>query len=484
MREWEAMLELHDIHIRYPEPSGALRTVVDRVSVSVAPGEHVVLLGANGSGKSSLIRSALGLNALAGGTVSVDGLNPYLATEAIGARSLLGYVGQRPDNQIVATSVEDEVAFGPENLGVARTELRARVDAAIATVGLTGMERREPHTLSGGQKQRLAMAGALAMRPRYLLLDEPMSMLDEPTRVAMAALITELVSGGMGALHITHDLADAAEADRVIVLAGGSIVYQGTPAGLLAHASELDSWGLAAGIAPIKRPAPTVVAGQAGIVLDHVSATYEIGFHEVAHALIQANFSVSPGEIVVVKGPTGAGKSTLLKVCAGLMATAGGVATIGGEALTAAAARGHVGLTFQDPESALFADTVVDDVAFAPRNFGASAEGAAATARRTLERVGLNPERFGQRSPFTLSGGEARLAAIAGVLAYEPSYILADEPTSALDARGRLAVREILIAESARAGVVIVTHTPGEFESVADRVYTLAGGVLAQEASE
>lgn len=474
------MLTLRSITITYPDGAGSTHRAVDGVSVSVAPGEHVVLLGANGSGKSSLMRCALGLNRLDGGEVSVDGFDPYDPATAVQARSLVGFVGQRPDNQVVATSVEDEVAFGPENLGLERAELRRRVDESLSAVGLVGAERREPHTLSGGQKQRLAIAGALAMQPRYLLLDEPTSMLDEPSRRAVTDLINGLIADGVGALHITHDLAEAVNADRVVVMSRGSLVFEGRYDGLVALGDEaLRAWGLEVQIPDLDRPTPAAFPSTtAQISLRGVSVSYDIGFHDRTTALRDADFTVRPGELVVIKGPTGAGKSTLMKVCSGLIAPDEGVATIGGSPLTLATTRGEVGLMFQDPESALFAETVIDDVMFGPLNFGEPKAQARDTALASMREAGLDPVRYAERSPFTLSGGEARLAVIAGVLAIRPQYLLADEPTSALDARGRLAVRRLLIGATDRCGVVVVTHSPQEFAGVADRVYELDAGTL------
>jgi energy-coupling factor transport system ATP-binding protein len=145
----------------------------------------------------------------------------------------VGVVFQNPDDQIVATSVEDDVAFGPENLGLPRAEIRRRVDDALAAVDLTGLERREPHLLSGGQKQRLAIAGVLALNPRYLVLDEPTSMLDPHGRSELLDVLRRLAAEGHGIVHVTHDLVDALSADRVVLLAAGETVFDGSPEELL-----------------------------------------------------------------------------------------------------------------------------------------------------------------------------------------------------------------------------------------------------------
>jgi len=189
--------------------------------------------------------------------------------------------------------------------------------------------------------------------------------------------------------------------------------------------------------------------------------------------------TVERGELVLVLGATGSGKSTLLRIAAGLLSATRGSAAVDGVPLTRSSARGVVGLVFQDAEAQLFAETVADDVAFGPRNLGAPPLDAAAAARDALARVGLDPDAYGARSPFALSGGEARRAAIAGVLAMRPRYLLLDEPTAGLDARGRDAVRALVGAERERSGVVVVSHSAAEFLGDADRVLLLSEGRTA-----
>ncbi len=213
--------------------------------------------------------------------------------------------------------------------------------------------------------------------------------------------------------------------------------------------------------------------------LNGVGYTYGAGTSFAVQALQGVDLEVSVGELVLVLGSTGSGKSTLLRLAAGLMDPADGSATLDGAPLGRSSARGVVGLVFQDAESQLFADTVLDDVAFGPRNLGASKAEADAVAREALERVGLSPDEFGPRSPFALSGGEARRAAIAGVLAMRPRYLMADEPTAGLDARGRRILRQVVLSMRDSAGVVVVSHSAEEFLGEADRVIVLSGGMVA-----
>jgi len=215
------------------------------------------------------------------------------------------------------------------------------------------------------------------------------------------------------------------------------------------------------------------------LTLDNIGYTYGAGTTFSMRALAGVSLDVQPGELLLVLGSTGSGKSTLLRICSGLLGPFDGTATLDGERLTRASARGHVGMVFQDAESQLFAETLAADVAFGPRNLGATPEAAAARARDALAAVGLDPDTYAGRSPFGLSGGEARRAAIAGVLAMHPRYLLLDEPTAGLDARGRAAVRDVVRAMRDTAGVVVVSHSAEEFLGEAQRVLVLAGGEVA-----
>lgn len=238
------MIRFEDVTFAYRTPDGAI-PAVRSVSLSLEAGEVLAILGANGSGKSTLALLSNGLLAPDEGRVNVDGLDARDPDAAYAVRTKVGLVFQDPENQIVATTVEEEVAFGPENLGLPRDELRRRVDDALAQVGLSDLREAEPHQLSGGQKQRLALAGALAMSPRYLVLDEPASMLDPAGRAEVASIVPALVDAGHGVAVITHDLSVLTLADRAIVLDAGRMVFEGSPLELLAIGPDkLAAWGL------------------------------------------------------------------------------------------------------------------------------------------------------------------------------------------------------------------------------------------------
>jgi energy-coupling factor transporter ATPase len=218
----------HDLGFVYP---GAETPALSGVSFSVAAGEYVGVVGANGGGKSTLVRVLIGLLKPSSGSASVAGRDPAAAPFEVRRRA--GVLFQNPENGLVAPFVEDDVAFGLENLGVERTEMRERVARAILSVGLAGYERREPHTLSGGEKQRVALAGLLALDPEVLLLDEPTSMLDPSGRRDVLERLRDL-RGHRTVLHVTHHLDELLDADRVLVMNGGRLVADASPERLLA----------------------------------------------------------------------------------------------------------------------------------------------------------------------------------------------------------------------------------------------------------
>lgn len=224
--------------------SPAAPLVLRGVSVNIDPGEVVAIVGANGSGKSTLARHLNALLRPTAGRVVVAGLDTRDPGHTRAIRGTVGMVFQHPESQMVATIVEEDVAFGPENLGVPRADLRARVREALELVDMWTHRDRPPHLLSAGQKQRVAIAAVLAMRPACLVLDEATSMLDPEGREAVARIVAELRGRGTAVVAITHLMSEAARADRIIVLAGGAVVLQGSPRHVFAQAERLRDVGL------------------------------------------------------------------------------------------------------------------------------------------------------------------------------------------------------------------------------------------------
>lgn len=210
------------------------------ITLEIQPGEFVAVVGHNGCGKSTLARHLNALLTPSGGRVTVEGLDTSRPEQVWEIRQRVGMVFQNPDSQLVATQVEEEVAFGPENLGLDPEVIRTRLNEALGAVGLAGFQLREPHLLSGGQKQRLAIAGILAMRPRYLVLDEPMAMLDPRGRRDVHEVVERLNrEEGITVVLITHDMREAAGAGRVLVMSEGKVVMDEPPRRLFGRVEEL-----------------------------------------------------------------------------------------------------------------------------------------------------------------------------------------------------------------------------------------------------
>ena len=227
------------------EDTGEKNRVLDNVSLNVKDGEFLAVLGHNGSGKSTLAKHFNAILLPSDGKVFVDGIDPSDESRLFDIRRRVGMVFQNPDNQMVATIVEEDVAFAPENLGVPREEIRERVDNALETVGMTAFKRHAPHMLSGGQKQRVAIAGVLAMQPEILVMDEPTAMLDPNGRAEIIQTIKKLNREmGMTVILITHYMDEAVQADRVIVVDSGHISMEGPPREIFPQVDRLVDLGL------------------------------------------------------------------------------------------------------------------------------------------------------------------------------------------------------------------------------------------------
>lgn len=240
------MLRAEKITYQYPSQEDTTRVVFRDLSVSIEKGSFVAILGHNGCGKSTLAKHFNGILLPSGGAVWVGDLKTSQTEQLFRIRSTVGMVFQNPDNQIVATVVEEDVAFALENLGVPSEEIRRRVDEALHAVGMYEFRMQAPHLLSGGQKQRVAIAGVLAMEPDYIVLDEPTAMLDPIGRQEVMKTIGNLNhKKGVTAVLITHHMEEAALADRLIVMDSGEIKMDGSPKELFQRVEEMESMGLA-----------------------------------------------------------------------------------------------------------------------------------------------------------------------------------------------------------------------------------------------
>ena len=244
------MISVQELKHIYTDADGNEVSALNGINLDIPAGEFIAIIGANGSGKSTLARHLNALLLPTSGKCIVDGLDTTEEKNLWDIRQHVGMVFQNPDNQIVAAIVEEDVAFGPENIGVPGPEIRERVDRALAAVGMSDYAKHAPHLLSGGQKQRIAIAGVLALEPRVIVLDEPTAMLDPQGRQEIVRTVKKLnKEKGITIVYITHYMTEALEADRVVVMEKGHIRFSGTPHDVFSRVDELEKVGLEAPLA-------------------------------------------------------------------------------------------------------------------------------------------------------------------------------------------------------------------------------------------
>ena len=514
----------------------ATEEILKGVDLTIKKGEFIALLGRNGSGKTTFSKQLNAILRPSEGTVTVDEMGTKDADKTYEIRQRVGMVFQNPDNQMVAANVEEEVAFGPENLGMESDTIVARVKQALEQVRMWKRRKTAPNHLSGGQKQRIAIAGILAMHPDYIVLDEPTAMLDPKGRKEVMEALQRLnQEQEMTVILITHDMEEAALASRVILLADGQVRFDGTPekffgadvllaemgmeaplsyrvrkiidsdvfvekvgdaredeatTGKRENLSEYDKsgreWEASSELVDKKKnemaEAETDEKNQALLSLQHVSYIYSPGTAYEKVALDDVSLSLGKGEIVGLAGHTGSGKSTMIQLLNGLLKPTGGTVTFEGKNIHAKGYSGNylrsrVGMVFQYPEHQMICDTVWEDVAFGPGKQGLTEEACKTRVEEALRFVDL-PEKYYQASPLQLSGGQKRRVAIAGVLAMHPEYIILDEPAAGLDAEGKREIFDRIrrMSREQGIGVLLVSHSMEDLAEYADRIIVLDDG--------
>lgn len=514
----------------------ATEEILKGVDLTIKKGEFIALLGRNGSGKTTFSKQLNAILRPSEGTVTVDEMGTRDAEKLYEIRQRVGMVFQNPDNQMVAANVEEEVAFGPENLGMESDTIVARVKQALEQVRMWKRRKTAPNHLSGGQKQRIAIAGILAMHPDYIVLDEPTAMLDPKGRKEVMEALQRLnQEQEMTVILITHDMEEAALASRVILLADGQVRFDGTPekffgadvllaemgmeaplsyrvrkiidsdvfvekvgdaredeatTGKRENLSEYDKsgreWEASSELVDKKKnemaEAETDEKNQALLSLQHVSYIYSPGTAYEKVALDDVSLSLGKGEIIGLAGHTGSGKSTMIQLLNGLLKPTGGTVTFEGKNIHAKGYSGNylrsrVGMVFQYPEHQMICDTVWEDVAFGPGKQGLTEEACKTRVEEALRFVDL-PEKYYQASPLQLSGGQKRRVAIAGVLAMHPEYIILDEPAAGLDAEGKREIFDRIrrMSREQGIGVLLVSHSMEDLAEYADRMIVLDDG--------
>ncbi|MBM0233023.1 ABC transporter ATP-binding protein [Micromonospora sp. STR1_7] len=455
--------------------AGRRAWAVRGVDLRVEDGERVLLLGPSGAGKSTLLSALAGLlpedSGEQEGTVEIDGLDPRKGRERV------GIVFQDPETQLVMARSGDDVAFGLENRGVPTDEIWPRVDEALRRVGFPYSRDRDTAALSGGEQQRLALAGALALRPGLLLLDEPTANLDP----AGATLVRQAVAGALDAdttlILVEHRVAEALPlVDRVVVLEpGGGVRADGPPEAVFAaHGATLAAEGVWVPGHPVTPRPATAAAGDLLLADDRLGLPPRLGPTDLA---------VRAGEALAVRGPNGAGKSTLALLLGGLLRPGTGRVTASAELAgsdhrapphrwRAPALAGRIGSVFQDPEHQFVTGTVFDELALGPRRTGQPEAAVKDTVAGLLERLRLT--RLAAANPYTLSGGEARRLSVATALATAPRLLICDEPTFGQDRRTWQELVDLFAdLRDAGHGVVAVTHDADFVTALADRTVTL-----------
>ena len=484
----------------------ATEEILKGVDLTIKKGEFIALLGRNGSGKTTFSKQLNAILRPSEGTVTVDEMGTRDAEKLYEIRQHVGMVFQNPDNQMVAANVEEEVAFGPENLGMESDTIVARVKQALEQVRMWKRRKTAPNHLSGGQKQRIAIAGILAMHPDYIVLDEPTAMLDPKGRKEVMEALQRLnQEQEMTVILITHDMEEAALASRVILLADGQMRFDGRPEKFFGADALLAEMGMEAPLSYRVQQAMGSAANlQSGagekrdkckidaldifekdkdlLSLQHVSYIYSPGTAYEKVALDDVNLSLGKGEIVGLAGHTGSGKSTMIQLLNGLLKPTSGTVTFEGKDIHAKGYSGNylrskVGMVFQYPEHQMICDTVWEDVAFGPGKQGLTGEACETRVEEALRFVDL-PEKYYQASPLQLSGGQKRRVAIAGVLAMHPEYIILDEPAAGLDATGKREIFDRIrrMSREQGIGVLLVSHSMEDLAEYADRIIVLDDG--------
>ena len=465
--------------------AGRKNAALSGVDLDIALGERVLVLGPSGSGKSTLMGGLAGLlggaeEGEATGTLTVDGVAPAQA------RGRVGLLMQDPEAQVVLARVGDDVAFGMENLGVAREEIWPRVEESLSAVGLSVPLDHSTTELSGGQKQRLALASILAMGPGLLLLDEPTANLD-PSGVAEVRAAVEAVVERTGAtVVVVEHRVDvwASLVDRVIVVADGAIAADGPLRQVLAQQGdalrERGIWLPGDDVAAEVGPAPEVPPASSESAPIARVADLTIGYDKAAPVRSGIDLAIERGVSTCIVGANGAGKSTFALTLAGLLPPISGtveVETSDGtrgdpHEWTSKQLLGRMSMVFQEPEYQFLASTVAEELAIGPRAAGMSEEEIAPLVDEHLEALGLTA--LARANPMTLSGGEKRRLSVATALISAPELLILDEPTFGQDRGTWLGLVRLLRAALAR-GVTLVsiTHDPAFVAAMGQRVVDL-----------
>jgi len=463
---------------------------VQSVSLELRQGELLLLAGTSGCGKTTLIRCINGLIPRSyKGELSGRVLVHERDTTEMSLSRLSQYVGtvlQDPERQILGAHVFTEVAFGLENLGLPRQDIRQRVDETLDYLGISHLRDRETFYLSGGEKQKVSLAGVLAMRPDILLLDEPLASLDPASAQEAMRLFRRLADEGISILLVEHRVEDVLDVqpDRVLFMAGGEITYRGAPDGLTR----------VVGYRQVKLPAPAVMEQAADITFPVFEPAVKpngrkplVTFSDVSFAygtgpeVIQdVDLTIRQGDITALLGPNGAGKTTLIKHAIGLLKPKRGRVLIEGRdtrELSVAQIAHTLGYVFQSPSHMLHAPTVREELAFGPDNLGYGQEQIAEGVEEAVESVNLRG--LEDYPPLSLSFGQQKRVSIAAILAMRSRILVMDEPTAGQDYWNYMTFMDSILQTPGFAAVLFITHDLDLAICYANRVILMDDGKIA-----
>lgn len=517
-----AVIEFKNLSFKYRDSD---RKAIDNIALQINEGDYVIWMGHTGAGKSTLICC---LNSLIPNFIKgeLEGSAVVLGKEIREAKVQnlskdVGIVFQDFEAQLFSTTVELEIAFGAENLGLPREEIKKRIDEILPLVRLDNLRNREPSTLSGGQKQRLAIASILAMRPKILALDEPTTDLDPIGKIEVLQLAKKLRETGTTMILVEHETEEALSSDEMVLLNNSKLIEKGSPENIVCNTELL----LGAGVAPIQinefyqKLLPHLersklplnleegvsyfvknfklkensayflskkdkkyferIKDEVAINVDNLFYIYPTG----VKALSDLNLKIYKGEFVAIIGQNGSGKTTLVKNFNGLFYPTSGKVEIFGKntrEITRSDLGRIVGYVFQNPDHQIFANTVWEEVSFGPKNYGLSKEEIEENVKQALLSVHL--EGYEKMDPFTLTKGERQRVAVASVLAVKPQIIILDEPTTGLDYRQQKSMME-MICDLNKKGhtIIIITHSMKTVAKYANRTIVLDDGRLLMD---
>tara|TARA_B100001250_G_scaffold359744_1_gene336790 strand:- start:5523 stop:7208 length:1686 start_codon:yes stop_codon:yes gene_type:complete len=489
--------------------------VLNGVSLKIEAGEFISIIGKNGSGKTSLARCLNGLITPNTGNVRIGDLDTSHPEDLAEIHRRVGMVFQNPEDQLVGTTVETELAFGLENLGLPTQEIRKRIKLAIELFNLRDLINYPPQQLSGGEKQRLAIASCYVMYPDFLILDEPTALLDNHHQNQIINQLRLLNSEfGIGVILVTHTPYEAAQTERMIILENGCIVGDGPPRKIYADFNFLKTSGIEAPFptklghalnqqnltlsiedfaekwnrpiaqrSPSKKDTFKKTSENISIELKNIQHKYKQFTTDSKPSLDNVSMKFYGGSIHALLGKSGSGKTTLAQHLNRLLSPNSGEIYINKENVL-----NHpinilvrkVGLVFQFPELQLFEETVEKDVAFGPKKIKLCSEEIDRRIETSLLQVNLPLKLYGKRSPQELSSGEKRRVAIAGVIAMGTEIMVLDEPTAGLDpATSKSLCRMMhMLAKKHKKTIIWITHDVDAAATWADEITVMANGEI------